>query len=178
MNNSIKRMVTMAILTALSLVLMALIKFPILPAAPYLIYEPADVPILIGTFMFGPFAGVLMSIVVSAIQATLFSGDGWVGFVMHVIATGVFATTAGLIYKKFHSRKGAIIALALGTLAMAAVMVPVNLIVQPNFYGVSYDVVVKLIVPVIIPFNLIKAGINSIITMIVYKTVSKVVKML
>ena len=169
----VKKMVTMAVLAALSIVLMLLIRFPIIPAAPYLIYEPADIPILIGAFIFGPLAGLAITFVVVAIQATLLSADGLVGFVMHMIATGTFVIVAGLIYKKFHHRKGAIAALVAGTLAMTMVMIPTNLIIQPNFYGVPYDAVVKLIIPVLIPFNLIKAGINSVITIIVYKAISK-----
>ena len=105
MKFGVKKMATMAVLAALSIVLMLLIKFPVIPAAPYLIYEPADVPIFIGAFLFGPFAGLLITVVVSGIQASM-SPDGWVGFVMHVIATGTFVVAAGLIYKKFHNIKG------------------------------------------------------------------------
>lgn len=175
MKFGVKKMVTMAVLAALSIVLMLLIRFPIIPAAPYLIYEPADVPILVGTFIFGPLAGLAVTFVVVAIQAALLSADGWVGFVMHMIATGVFVITAGLTYKKFHSLKGAVAALVAGTLAMTLVMIPVNLIIQPNFYGVPYETVKNMIVPVLIPFNLIKAGTNSVITLIIYKTISKMV---
>ena len=169
------KIATMAVLAALSIVLMVLVRFPIIPAAPYLIYEPADVPILIGTFMFGPVAGIAITTVVSAIQATLLSTDGLVGFVMHMAATGAFAVTAGLIYKRLHHRRGAAVALTAGTVAMTLVMIPVNLIIQPKFYGVPYDAVVKLIVPALIPFNIVKAGINSAVTMFVYKTVSRTV---
>jgi riboflavin transporter FmnP len=175
MKFSVKEMVTMAVLSALSIVFMLLVRIPIIPAAPYLIYEPADVPILIGTFLFGPVAGLAATFVVSAIQATLLSTDGWIGFVMHIVATGAFVITAGFIYKKFHNIKGAISALIAGTLAMTLVMIPTNLIIQPNFYGVPYDAVVKMIVPALVPFNLLKAGINSVITVFIYKTVSKVV---
>ncbi|NLK86613.1 MAG: ECF transporter S component [Clostridiaceae bacterium] len=176
MKNNVKKMTTMAILSAMSIVLMLLIRVPLLPAAPYLIYEPADIPILIGTFIFGPISGLIMTVVVSVIQAFAFSTDGWVGLVMHVAATGAFVITAGLIYKKYHKFIGAIVALAAGTLAMTLVMIPVNLIVQPNFYGTPIEVVKSLIVPVIIPFNLIKAGVNSLWTLLVYKTISKLVK--
>lgn len=175
MKFGVKKMVTMAVLAALSIVLMVLIKLPIIPAAPYLIYDPADVPILIGTFLFGPLAGLAITVVVAGIQAIAFSPDGWVGFLMHAVATGTFITTAGLIYSRFHDRKGAIAGLAAGTLARALIMVPTNLIIQPNFYQVPYEVVKGLILPAIIPFNLIAAGINSIITMIVYKSISRVV---
>lgn len=171
---TVRKMATLAILSALSIVFMLLIRFPLIPAAPYLIYEPADVPILIGAFLFGPLSGLLITVVVSAIQAFM-SPDGFVGFVMHVIATGTFVFLAGLIYRKIHSLKGAIIALVAGTLAMAAVMIPVNLIIQPNFYGIPIETVKSLLVPAIIPFNLLKAGLNSIFAFIVYKAVSKVV---
>lgn len=170
----VRKMATMAILSALSIVLMLLIRFPLIPAAPYLIYEPADVPILIGSFLFGPLSGLLMTVVVSAIQAFM-SPDGLVGFVMHVIATGAFAVTAGLIYRKKHSLKGAVAALIAGTIAMAVVMIPVNLIIQPRFYGIPIETVKSLLIPAIIPFNLLKAGINSAVAFIVYKTVSKIV---
>lgn len=175
MKFSVKKMVTMAVLSALSIVLMLIIRVPIIPAAPYLIYEPADVPIFIGTFLFGPLAGLAMTVVVSAIQATMLSPDGWVGFVMHVAATGTFVVTAGLIYKKVHKLKGAIIALVAGTLAMTLIMIPVNMIIQPLVYGYPLEAVKSLIVPVLIPFNLIKAGVNSVITLIIYKSISKVV---
>ena len=132
-------------------------------------------PILVGTFIFGPLAGLAITFVVSAIQASFLSADGLVGFVMHMIATGAFVITAGLIYKKLRSLKGAIAALVAGTLAMTLVMIPVNLIIQANFYGVPFDVVKGMIVPVLIPFNLIKAGTNSVITLIVYKAISKII---
>lgn len=175
MKLGVKKMVTMGVLAALSIVFMLFIRFPIIPAAPYLIYEPADVPILVGTLLFGPLAGLAITFVVASIQATVVSADGWIGFAMHMIATGTFAIAAGLIYKRFHTIKGAVAALIAGTLAMTAVMVPVNLVIQPNFYGVPYDVVKGMVVPVLIPFNLIKAGVNSVITLIVYKTISKLV---
>jgi len=56
------------------------------------------------------------------------------------------------------------------------VMVPVNLIIQPNFFGTPYDVVKSLILPAIIPFNLIKSVVNSILTALVYKRISKLIK--
>jgi len=175
MSISVKKLVTMAVLAALSIVLMLLVKFPIIPAAPYLIYEPADVPILIGSFLIGPLAGFVITVIVSAIQSVISaSGHGAVGFFMHVVATGAFVVTAGLIYRKFHKIGGAIVALVAGTLAMTLVMIPVNLIIQPNFFGVPYDVVKSLLIPAIIPFNLIKAGLNSVITFIVYKRISRI----
>jgi riboflavin transporter FmnP len=176
MKTNVKKMATVAVLSALSIVLMLLIRFPILPAAPYLIYEPADVPVLIGGFLFGPAAGFIITVIVSTIQAFALSTDGWVGLVMHIIATGSLVITASTIYRVCRNKSGAIIALAAGTLAMTLVMIPTNLIIQPRFYGVPVETVKSLLIPAVIPFNLIKAGANSLLTFIVYKSISRFVK--
>ena len=51
-----RKLTTLAMLAALAIVLVALIHFPLVPAAPFLEYDPADIPIFIGTFLFGPAA--------------------------------------------------------------------------------------------------------------------------
>lgn len=173
MKTNVKKIATMGVLAALSIALMILIKFPIIPAAPYLKYEPADIPILIGSFLFGPVAGFVLTVIEATIQTLIFAEGGLVGLIMHIFATGAFVFTAGLIYKRMHNRKGAIIGLACGTLAMTLIMIPLNLIIQPNFYGVPLETVKALLLPAIIPFNLIKAGLNSVVTFIVYKSISK-----
>mgnify|MGYP000037199626 FL=1 len=58
----------MAMLVALSLILVMLINFPILPAVPFMKYDPADIPILIGSFLFGPMGGVILTAIVSILQ--------------------------------------------------------------------------------------------------------------
>lgn len=176
MKMDLKKITRMGVLSALSIVLMLVVKFPIIPAAPYLIYEPADVPILICSFLFGPIEGLITTVVVALIQAVLPGGSGWVGFVMHVIATGTLVTVAGLIYRKFHTLKGAIAALVVGTVSMALIMIPANLFFTVRFWGMPYDTVVSMLLPVFVPFNLIKASANSVITLLLYKSLGKVLK--
>lgn len=177
MKIDVKKMVRMSVLCALSIVLLVVTRFPIIPSAPYLKYEAADVPILVGAFMFGPLAGIIMTFVVAFLQSVFFdAGDGWVGFLMHFIATGTLVTVASLIYRRFHTLKGAIAALIAGSLSMALIMIPSNLFFTVKFYGVPYDAVVAMILPALLPFNLIKAFANSIIVMLVYKSLSKVIK--
>lgn len=172
-----KKLVTMAMLAGLSIVLMYLVRVPF-PGAPFLEYDPADVPILIGTFLFGPVSGLVLTAVVSVIQGlTVSSGSGLIGILMHFIATGMFVIVAGLIYRWMQSRKGAVIGLVFGSLAMTGIMIPLNLIFTVQFLGVPTEAVVAMILPVIIPFNLAKAGINSVVTFFVYKPVSKIMKL-
>jgi riboflavin transporter FmnP len=174
MKGKTNKMIKMAMLAALSVVLMILIRFPIIPAATFLEYEPADIPMLIGGFMYGPLAGLIIVIVGALIQAlTVSAQSGWVGFVMHVIASGTFVVISAIIYKNFHTKKGALLSLIIGALAMTAVMVPANLFFTVKFWGYPLEAVKSLLLPGIIPFNLLKSGINLVIVMLIYKPISK-----
>lgn len=72
---STRQLVSMAMLGAISIVLVSVVHFPLIPAAAFLEYDPADIPILIGTFAYGPLAGLLMTIVVSIIQGVTVSAQ-------------------------------------------------------------------------------------------------------
>lgn len=102
----IKILTNMAMLTALSLVLVLLINFPILPAVPFMKYDPADIPILIGSFLFGPIGGVILTAIVSVMQGLFISGDGGIiGIIMHFLATGTFSFIAGYIYQRTRTKR-------------------------------------------------------------------------
>jgi len=164
---------TMGILIAISIVLILLLRIPF-PGATFLEYEAGDVPILIGGFIFGPVAGIALAVVTSLVQAlTVSSGSGWIGALMHIFAASALVGVAAGIYSSKKTLKRAIIGLILGTIAMTAVMILLNLIMDPLFYGMPIDAVKQLIIPAFLPFNLMKAGINSIITLLIYKSVGK-----
>ncbi len=177
MNQNVNKLVKLALLSALSILLMMVIRFPLIPSAPFLEYEPGDVPALIGAFLYGPGAGLLITAAVSLFQATTVSaGSGWIGAVMHMIATGTMVLASGYIYRRYHTFKGALLALIVGTLGMTSVMVPLNLYFTTKFLGVPIEAVKAMILPIIIPFNLIKAAANSVLTVLVYKSVAKVLR--
>ncbi|HIY06787.1 MAG TPA: ECF transporter S component [Candidatus Evtepia faecigallinarum] len=174
MSEKIRKMVTMAILVAISIVLVSVIHVPLIPAVPFLEYDPADIPILIGAFAYGPVAGIILTVVTSVIQGlTVSASSGLYGIIMHIIATSVLVLVASGIYRVRHTKKGAILGLVCGTIAMALVMLPANHFITPAFMGVPTEVLDALLLPGILPFNLIKAGINSVVTFLVYKTVSR-----
>jgi len=166
------KLTKMAMLGTISLVLVLLVRIPF-PPAPFLTYDPADVPIFIAAFAFGPLAGLSITAVVSFIQAFALGGDGIIGFFMHVAATGTFVLVAGLIYKKHKTKKVAIIALICGTIVMTASMIAWNLVITPIYLGVPREAVIGMILPILLPFNLLKAGINSVITLLTYKAIAK-----
>ena len=171
----------LGVLGAISIVLVALIHISIFPAVSFLEYDPADIPILLGTFALGPWAGLALTVVVSIIQGvTVSAASSWYGIVMHVIATGTYVIVAGLIYQRHKTKKGAIISLICGTVSMALIMIPANLLLTPIYLqmvGVpkeaAFPTVVSLLFWIVL-FNVVKAGINSVVTFIVYKRVSPI----
>ena len=173
-HENIRKLTVMAMLVAISVVLVWLVHFPLFPTAAFLEYDPADIPILIGTFAYGPVAGILLTVAASAIQAlTVSVQSGLYGFLMHIISTSLLSVTAGIIYRYNHTRKGAAVALIYGTLAMGFGMMLANHFITPVFMGVPVAVVDSMLLSVFLPFNLIKAGFNAFVTFLVYKPISK-----
>ncbi len=129
-------------------------------------------PIYITAFAFGPVEGLLVTLVVRLIQAFGLGGDGLYGFLMHFVATGIVALIIGLIYKRGKTKKTAVIALAVGVAAAVVIMCIMNLIVTPAYMGAPREAVAAMIPTVIIPFNLVKAGLNAVLTFVLYKRIS------
>ena len=174
--NNTARLAKMAMLVAISIVLVMLIHFPIFPAVAFLEYDPADIPILIGTFAFGPAAGVVLTVVTAVLQGlTVSSSSGLYGIIMHIIATGAYVLASSLFYKKHKTKKWAAVAIVIGTVTMVVCMFFANLIITPYFMmgAVNSGTVsaVLSLMPFILLFNLIKAGVNGLITFFIYKRV-------
>ncbi|MCQ2546628.1 MAG: ECF transporter S component [Clostridia bacterium] len=169
---SAKMIAKMGMMAAIACVF-GLFRFPILPMVPFLTYDFADIPIIISAFAFGPVAGILITFVVSFIQAFLLGGDQLYGFIMHILASGTFVLIASLIYKARKSKKVAIISMIIATIAMIVIMGIANYFITPYYYGgaAMKEVVVQLM-PFILLFNLIKGVANSVITFVIYKRIS------
>lgn len=172
-----RKLTTMGLMAAFSVMLVAVIHFPIFPAAPFLEYDPADIPIFICTFLFGPVSGLILTVVVSVIQGlTVSAASGPIGILMHVFATGTFVLVSGLIYRANKTRRGAVLALISGVAVWVLAMCVWNLIFTPIFMGTPREAVMQILLPVIVPFNLIKAGANSVITFAIYKSIGRLVR--
>lgn len=172
-NRRTMKIVKMGVLVAISVALVYLIHFPIFPAVAFLEYDPADIAILIGTFAFGPLAGLVLTLVTALIQGlTVSAGSGLYGILMHVIATGVLSVVAGTVYHRNKTRKNAVIGLVLGMAAMAVVMMGANMVITPMFMGVPASAVWELM-PFIVGFNVLKAGINGAVTFVLYKRIAR-----
>lgn len=173
-NPTVKRLTVTAMLTALSIVL-TFFNFSLLPQVPYLKYDAGDILILIVTFAFGPLYGMLSTVVTAVFQALFLSADGWFGGLMHIISTGALIIPAGLIYAQNKTKSRAVIGLVVSCITVTVAMLTFNYVLTPIFYGMPREAV-TVSLPWIGLFNLIKSVINSIITIIVYKHIGKLIK--
>ncbi len=130
-----RKLTTMAILTALSVCFVALIHFPIFPAVAFLEYDPADIPILICGFAFGPAAGFIVTLIAAFIQGfTVSAQSGIYGIIMHIVATGAYVLSSSLFYRKHKTKKMAAVAIGIGTLTMV-----VHVLCQSRHHAVFSD---------------------------------------
>ena len=171
-----RKMVTLAVLAAVALVITWLVRIPIAPTAMFLKYDPKDIILLIAGFLYGPLAAGMVSLTVSLIEMITVSESGVVGLLMNVMASCAFVFPAALLYRKKHTLKGAIVGMVLGTVAMTVVMMLWNYFITPFYMGVPRAVVVGMMLPVFLPFNLIKGILNASLTLLVYKSLANVLR--
>ena len=164
--SSVKKIVLLAMLAAISYLIMSLVRIPVVL---FLKYEPKDVVITIGGFLFGPMASFVVSLVVSLLEMVTVSDTGPIGCVMNLLSTCSFACTAAFIYKRKHTLKGAISGLAAGSVLMIITMLLWNWLITPWYMGVDRATVESMLLPAFLPFNLLKAGLNSALTLSLYK---------
>lgn len=160
-------------LCALAYVAMAVGRIPVVL---FLKYDPSDVIVTLGGFIFGPMTSCIISFILATIELVTVSDTGWIGWVMNVVQTLSFACIAAFIYKKKHTLSGAVIALASGWIVSTAVMMLWNYLVTPIHMGYPREAVVELLLPAFLPFNLLKGGLNASITFLLYKPVITVLR--
>ena len=163
---SVKEMVLIAMLAAIAYVIMTLVRIPVVL---FLKYEPKDVIITIGGFLMGPLAAFVTSLVVSLVEMVTISDTGPIGALMNLLSTCSFACTAALFYKKRHTLSGALLGLILGSVVMVLAMLLWNWLITPLYMGVERSAVEGMLIPMFLPFNLLKAGLNSALVLVLYK---------
>lgn len=171
----VKEMTTLGILAAMAVIVNVFIHFPLVPAVPWLNYDPKDVIVVIGGFIYGPFASFLISSICSILEIA-YRGGTIIDVIMNIISTCAFACTAAFIYKKNHTKNGAMIGLVVGVLCTTVCMVIWNYIVTPIYFGMPREAVVAILLPGIVPFNLLKAGLNAGLTLFLYKSVVTILR--
>lgn len=168
---STKRIAVTALFCAVAAICTLFIEFPILPGVTFLKYDPSAIPALIAGFAFGPGTGAVVSILPYLVH--LATESGLYGTIMAIIATITLVLPASLVYQRNTTMRGAIMGLFIGAVVCLAAVILANIIVTPLYMGAPRETVIGMIVPVLLPFNVIKIALNCIVTALVYKPISK-----
>ncbi|MBE6712833.1 MAG: ECF transporter S component [Ruminococcaceae bacterium] len=165
---SVKNIAVIGMFAAMGFVAVLLGK--VIPnVAGFLSYDPKDAVVAIAGFLMGPLYTVVISVLVSLVELVTISSTGIIGCLMNIFSTVSFAFPAAILYKKVKSYQGAILGLILGVSFMTASMLLWNYFITPFYMGVPRNVVSEMIVPVFLPFNAIKGGLNAALTLLLYK---------
>lgn len=188
---SAKLIARVGVLGAIAALLFLIPGIPIVP--PIYKLDFSTVPVLLGGFSLGPVPGLLILLVKDLVGLTNSSSMG-VGELADFLASAAMMLTAVAIYRRHHSRRGALIGLIAGTVVMTVVAALVNYFVLIPFYVAAMNMPAEAIVSMIgkvipavdslpkliafatTPFNLLKGVVLSVVTFLLYKRLSPLLK--
>ncbi len=189
---NIRILTTVGIAGAISFVLMFLeLSLPIAPA--FIKLDFSDIPSLILAFSFGPLAGILTEFTKNALHLFITSTAG-IGEFSNFLLGCAFVLPAGWIYQNHRTRAGALIGLLTGVIAFSFLGIFSNLFIMFPFYtkvmGIPMEAIIamcqkilpyvdnqaKVILLSVTPFNLLKGTLVSLVTFLLYKRISPLLK--
>ncbi len=170
---NVKQMTVMSILCALAFLCVLLFRFEV---GGFLTFDIKDAILAIASFIYGPLAGVICSALVAFLEFILISDTGPYGLIMNFLSSAAFSMVIGLIYKHKRTMSGAVIGVIAAIFSMTAIMLLANMFITPLFLGLERQAVIGMIVPTLLPFNVIKALFNGALVLIIYKPVTQTLK--
>lgn len=187
--------VQIGMLSAIAIVLM-LFEIP-LPFAPsFYEIDFSEVPVMVGCFVMGPLAGAMIELVKILLNLVINGTQtAGVGEAANFVIGCALCVPAGMIYRRKHTRKGAIIGMAVGTVIMTILGCFINGFILLPAYGAAFGMPVDALVGMgtavnphitslttfvlfaVAPFNLLKGILVSLIVLLIYKKISPIFKM-
>lgn len=183
----VKSIAFIGILAALSAVLMT-ISIPMPFAPSFLKFDIAELPALFAGFFLGPSSGFLVIVIKIILKLVTQGTDtAFVGELMNVVGSSAYVLPAAILYKKFHTKKGAVISLVMSTIMVSIVCIFLNAYIAFPMYSKLYGMPMEAILEMgssvnplihdnvtlmlygVFPFNLLKHGVTSAVTYLVYK---------
>jgi len=185
--SKLRKLMIISLFSSLSFLIMTCLELPILPAYPMFRYDASEVPALLVGFALGTPSGIYV-VILKHFMYLLLSGKGFsdlgLGTFMNLVAGISMVFVATRVYFMIPTKKGAVTGLALGTIAMTIIMLPLNYFILsflpllfPELANVlSLEKATLYIFTGALPFNLIKGFLTSFFTFILYKKVSPFLK--
>ena len=147
----------------------------------FLSFDIKDAIIITASMIFGPVQGIVIALVVTFVEMITISGTGFWGFLMNFISSAAFAGGASALYRYMPKYKktlaGAIFSLYTVAILMTGLMLAMNVVITPLYigsidnYAKSLATVKGLLVPLLLPFNLLKSFANASIVLVIYKPI-------
>lgn len=190
----VKKIAFIGLMGAVSAVLM-LLRFPIPFMPPFLSFDLSGVMEMMGGLMFGPLEALCIIVVKILLQLVMQGSMSLgTGELQNFILSSAYVLPAVLIHHRKKTKKSAIVGMAVSSIIVAVVAVITNLYLIIPFYvklfGMSMDDIISmcsavnpamkdtmsLVIFGLVPFNLIKYGATSVVTFIIYKRLSGVIR--
>ena len=189
-----REIVTIGMLGAIAVVLM-LFEIPLPFAPPFYEIDFSEVPVLVGCFALGPVAGILIEFVKILLNLIINgSATAGVGELANFCIGCSFCIPAGIIYKKKKTKKGAMVGLISGTMIMTFLGCFINAYIMLPTYAKAFQMPIDSLIEMgtkvnasitdlftfvmfaVVPFNLLKGILVSIIVILIYKKISPIIK--
>ena len=189
-----RNMVSIAMLAAVAVVLM-LFEFPLPFLPPFYKIDASELPVIIGAFAMGPWAGALIELIKILLNLLL---DGTttacVGEFANFLIGCSYVVPASLVYYYRKNRKKAVLGLVLGTVTCAVVGCLLNAYLLLPAYSKAFKMDIEALIAMgtaankaidsmftfvlfaTAPLNILKCGLVSIVTMLIYKPISRILK--
>lgn len=185
-----RRIAVTGILAAAAVILM-LLEFPVPLIPSFLKFDFSELPALIAAFCFGPLEGAVVCLIKNLVKLTT-TMTGGVGELANFLIGICFVVPAGLLYRLRKDRTGALLGCLCGTLLMSLCSVPLNyFVVYPAYTKIMpLDVILGMYQKILpsansllscllifnLPFTFVKGAVNSLITFLIYKRISPVLR--
>ncbi|MBP3594215.1 MAG: ECF transporter S component [Lachnospiraceae bacterium] len=192
--NKTRNMVSIAMLAAVAVVLM-LFEFPLPFLPPFYKIDASELPVIIGAFAMGPWAGALIELIKILLNLLL---DGtttaFVGEFANFLIGCSYVVPASLVYYYRKSKKNAVLGLVLGTVTCAVVGCLLNAYLLLPAYSKAFHMDIEALIAMgtaankaidsmftfvlfaTAPLNILKCGLVSVFTMLIYKPISRILK--
>ena len=189
-----REITTIGMLGAIATVLM-LFEIPLPFAPPFYEIDFSEVPVLVGCFALGPVAGVLIEFVKILLNLIINgTATAGVGEFANFCIGCAFCVPAGMIYQAKKTKKGAMVGLVVGTLIMTFLGCFINAYVMLPTYAKAFQIPIEGLIEMgtkvnagitdlftfvmfaVVPFNLLKGILVSIVVLLIYKKISPIIK--
>ena len=191
---NVRKLVTIAMLGAVSMVLY-IFDFPLWFAPSFYKIDFSEVPVMIGAFALGPTAGALIELVKCLLKLVVKgTNTAFVGDIANFVIGCALIVPAGIIYQKKKNKKNAVFGMVVGTLVLVVTGCLINAYILLPTYGKAFGMPIDALVGMgsavnpaitdvstfvllaVAPFNALKGIMVSVITLVLYKYVSPILK--